>query len=124
MGYTRHHAIVVTSLAEPSAKGDKPHVSEVRKTIADICARYGGYCAVTPLTPPTVNNVTSFLVAPDGSNEGWMESDKGDKARSAIIKYLRSLRYEDGSTRYPFVEVQFGDDERKTKICRHSDQGR
>jgi hypothetical protein len=111
MGYMRHHAIVVTSwncelLTEAHAKAQ-----EVFQQVA-------------PITPPAINGYVSFLVAPDGSKEGWQDSDEGDKARAEFIAWLDSRRYEDGSTALAWVEIQFGDDEHVTKIVSHSDQRR
>lgn len=107
MGYMRHHAIVVTSW-------DDELLAEAHKKASEI------FSQVAPVTPETVNGYVSFLVAPDGSKEGWDHSDKGDEARETFIKYLESKRYEDGSTSLDYVEVQFGDDEGVTTIIKNS----
>ena len=51
------------------------------------------------------NGYHSFCVLPDGSKEGWDESDAKDEARAALIKYLRL------SARLEFVELRFGHDD-------------
>lgn len=115
MGYMRHHAIVVT--------GWRDDLLSVRDKVAGIVtATDNCMIRVTPLTDKATNSYASFLVAPDGSKEGWDTSDAGDEARAEIIKYLDSLRHEDGSTSVDWVEVQFGDDDRETIIVNHSDE--
>ena len=68
-----------------------------------------------------MNGYYSFFVAPDGSKEGWEDSDEGNKKRDEFIKYLKTHKYEDGSSSISWVEIQFGDDEGETKILRDSD---
>ena len=70
---------------------------------------------------PFVNNYRSFAIVPDGSKEGWPESDEGDEGRDRFIEWLDTQRYDDGSPRQRWVEVQFGDDDEETKVCRDSD---
>ena len=60
------------------------------------------------------------MVAPDGSKEGWAESDAGDRARDLIVQVLKSYSYKDGSSPLKWVEVMFGDDEGRAAIVRHS----
>jgi len=114
MGYMRHNAIVVTAWLSERA-------IEVHSTIKEIAENNGAICDISPLTSEAMNGYVSFLVAPDGSKEGWDTSNQGDKTRDKIIEYLDSLRYGDGSTSFKYVEVQFGDDNRETKILRHSE---
>ncbi len=100
MGYIRHHAIIVTSWREASVL--KAH-AEAERLFADTAAH------VTPISPPAVNGETSFAVLPDGSKEGWGDSDKGDAARDALKAYLLNMDTE-GSWCH-WVEVNFGGDE-------------
>lgn len=111
MGYMRHHAIVVTGPAE-----EMPRLAHrVSKITDEIC--------FTSLTTPTsTNGYQSFLVAPDGSKEGWAESNEGDKIRGKVKEYLRSLAYPDGSTSFKWVEVQYGDDNKETVVIDHSEK--
>ena len=108
MGLIKHHAIVVTSW-------DDELLQEMHAKALEI------FDQVAPITPPVVNGYVSFLIAPDGSKEGWSDSSIGDKAREKFIRWIDSKRYDDGGTAIDYVEIQFGDDERKTKIIRHSD---
>lgn len=119
MGYIRHHAIVVTG---PTYSGVGP---EFRTNIHDVRARVVQLARndvnVTGVVSGTANSMGSFLVAPDGSKEGWEESRRADAAREEIIRYLDSLAYEDGSTSFDYVEIQFGDDDKETKVITSSD---
>lgn len=107
MGYMRHHAIVVTSWDEKLA--NKAHKKAVKL-----------FPIVSEITKTAINGYRSFLVPPDGSKEGWEDSDRGDAARKKFNEYLESLRYEDGSTSIAWIEVQFADDNNETLIVSHS----
>lgn len=103
MGYNVEHAIVVTSwekklLAKAHKKAEAifPHVSEVVQHVT--------------------NGGGSFLVPPDGSKEGWDESNDGNKRRAEFVAWLDKQRYEDGSTSLRWVEVLYADDEHRAEI--------
>jgi len=51
-----------------------------------------------------VNDYCSFCVFPDGSNEGWDHSAAGDRARAALVEYLKT-------THLDWVEARFGGDD-------------
>jgi len=103
MGWIRHHAIVVTT-----AGYNFPPL----RAAAD--AVFGpGAC---PIAGPGINNHATLLVPPDGSKEGWEESDVGDKARDKFVAWLQSEAYEDGSSPYSWVEVEYA--ETRPKITR------
>jgi hypothetical protein len=108
MGYMRHHAIVVTSWKKEAIRA--AHASALATG-----------AAVSEIVGPTVNGYESFFVAPDGSKEGWADSEAGDAARRAIIASFKVHEYEDGASPLKWVEVQFGDDDRVTMVCSHSD---
>lgn len=98
MGYVRHHAIVVTS----SNAGiiQRAHVKALELG-----------CQVSPLVSSAINGYHSFLIAPDGSKEGWDLSDDGDKRRKAFKDWTRTVRHEDGTHSLEWVEVYFGSDD-------------
>ena len=77
---------------------------------------------VSELIETHLNNIMSFFISPDGSNEGWEASDKGDDNRDAFIEWLESLRYDDGSSPLAWAEVQYGDSDGVTKVVRDSDE--
>ena len=110
MGYIRHHAIVVTSW---SGEIVTAHVRAI--TIF-------GSKQVSRLLPEVINGFQSFLVGPDGSKEGWEDSDDGDALRRMFKEWLGEQVYEDGSSALTWVEVQYGDDDLVTKIVSDSDE--
>lgn len=113
MGYMRHHAIIVTSWDEA-----------LLKTAHSEALNVFGDGAVSPLLAEGVNGDRTFLVGPDGSKEGWPESDQGDTRRARFVDWLRAQTDdEDGSSTLCWVEVQYGDDDGDTRIVRHSDEG-
>ena len=101
MGYIRHHAIVVTG-----------YTGDVE-----------GLHAVAPgpksgLGDPTLNGYRTFCVFPDGSKEGWPESDVGDAARQRFISLLRECEG------LEWAEVAYGHDDDGAEIERHAwDEG-
>lgn len=66
---------------------------------------------VSGIVPGTVNSYTSFMVAPDGSKEGWAESDEANTARETLLAWMDGKAYEDGSNSLEYVAVRFGDEE-------------
>lgn len=106
MGYMRHHSIIVTSRDADSAASAH----------AEACRTFA---VVSPLLLSEVNGYHSFFVPPDGSKEGWPDSDAGDARRSRFIAWLAaSVGYLD------WAEVQYGDEEGQTRIVADSDESR
>lgn len=109
MAYTRHHAIVVTSW-------DEKRIKKARKKAKEIGL------AVTSIAHSPLNGFRSFLIAPDGSNEGWEDSDVGDQRRSEFWDYVERKRFPDGGSYLSVVEVFYGDDNRETGIAREANR--
>jgi hypothetical protein len=108
MGYMRHHAIIVTG-----SYGDyllRAHLQARRLEMK-----------VSDIVKSSINGFESFFVAPDGSKEGWPESDTGDIARDALIDFLQSMRYGDGGSPLSWALVQYGDDNRQKSITTDDD---
>jgi hypothetical protein len=115
MGYIKHHTIVVTSWNEEK-------ITEAHAKASSI------FRWVSPLSP-AVSDWRSFFIPPDGSSEGWDESDAGDARRTAFIDWCQSKRTEDGGSYLQWVEVSFGEDdyqpervERGTNMDRPADK--
>ena len=108
MGYMRHHAILVTS-------GIERHIRRAFER-AEMTFPLG---SVLGPVESSINNYWTFVVTPDGSKEGWSESETGDEARDAFIAWLRSEAYEDGSSPFSWAEVQYGDDDDENIVTRH-----
>jgi len=110
MGYTRHHAILVTTYKEQLTKT----AHEKAKTIFEDTL-------ISPVQESVINGYHSFAIFPDGSNEGWGDSEMGDENRAMFIAWLETQRFEDRGSPYDWVEVQYGDDEWETCIVNDSD---
>jgi hypothetical protein len=92
MGYTRHHAIIVTSWHANSTE------TAYRWAIETF-----GYPHVSPISPAVINGFRSFVVYPDGSKEGWEPSNRHDTLRADFIHGLGKDTY------CEWIEVAFGD---------------
>lgn len=114
MGYMRHHAIIVTSWQSDLLEA-------ARAEAVRIFESEGLGMLVSPVVPAAINGEGSFLVAPDGSKEGWADSDAGDRCRAVLTSWLRQQAYDDGSTSLQWVEVQFADDNGDSHIVASSD---
>ena len=102
MGYMKHHAIVVTGSED-----------EIQEAHLMACKIFEG---ISELTPVAINGYQSFFIPPDGSKEGWEDSEMGDIHRNSFIDWLTKRG---GAVKW--VEVQYGDDDKETKIIRDSD---
>ena len=104
MGYMRHHAIIVTSW-------DTARLQEAHEAARE---RLGE--EVSEIVPSRMNGYGSFLVAPDGSKEGWADSDDGEAQRDAFVAWLNDESWEDGSSPFDWVLVQFGDEDEDQRV--------
>lgn len=109
MGYDRHHAIIITTY-------DLELIQEAAKRAVDF------RCQCSPIMTAEINAWHTIVIPPDGSKEGWPDSTKGDAGRAKLIEWLDSKRYEDGSSPYDWIEVQYGDDNQQTLVTAHSDE--
>lgn len=101
MGYIRHDAIIATSF-------DIRHIQRARDK-----AQAFGLPAFGPFTSQ-MNGYVSIFIPPDGSKEGWEESDKADLARKRWIKWM-----DDEPELYvDWAQVSFGGDEKHGKVIR------
>lgn len=103
MGYIAHHAIVVTGYGDEASKA---HAKAVELFTDIDPPQHNTERLVSPIVQSLTNGYLSFLIAPDGSKEGWSTSEAGDAARSAFIDWLR------GQQNAPdWVLVRFGGDD-------------
>jgi len=109
MGYDRSHAIVISSsLPELLLEANDKAVDLFGEQVSNI-------------VKGKINGVDSFFIGPDGSKEGWKDSDNGDVLRKKYIAWLNSKAYDDKSNCLSYVEVQYGDDMNDTRIINSSD---
>lgn len=90
MGTIIHNAIVVTG---------------TNISLAADMARSLGLQVLGP-SESVINGYQSILVCPDGSKEGWEDSDKADALRAQFRTWLNSRKNEG----MEWVEVRFGPD--------------
>lgn len=107
MGYMRHDAIVVTSWK----REDLDAAAEMARNL--------GLEVLGPSADVT-NSIATFLVCPDGSKEGWDESDEFDAKRAQYLEYLNGVRYEDNSSCLSWVALAYGRDDRGALVTAHA----
>ncbi len=98
MGHAKHHAIIVTTWKEEGFR-------DLEFFLATLGCRHSiqdGF---------SINGYRSAVVWPDGSNEGWADSDEGDAIRDKLVEWLRTqCNVEDGSSWFEWVEVGYSSD--------------
>ncbi|PAE20522.1 hypothetical protein CHH80_10945 [Bacillus sp. 7504-2] len=99
MGYIRHNAIVVTGYSYPEAQ------KKFEKVYSKANELFEGL--VSNIIPALTNGYQSFLIAPDGSKEGWDLSDEYDAKRKEFADFVDSMAYGDGSNPIQFVDIAF-----------------
>lgn len=82
MGYIRHHAIIVIGW-QPAALAEAH--AEAERLFSDLCE-------ISPVLKSGLNGYASFYIPPDGSKEGWPESNLGDRARESFKDWLKEAR--------------------------------
>lgn len=97
MGWIVHNAIIVTTFSQKDV--ERAH-TEARRLFNGL---------VTDPIESGINGYRSFLIPPDGSKEGWSESDEGDRRRAAFHEWVVAQAYEDGSSAYDVIEVAYGE---------------
>ena len=118
MGWMRHHAVIVS--ASYGDWIDKAHTKAVGLA-EDVDVGGYGRLIVSDIVGPVVNGVSTFVVGPDGSKEGWDTSAAGELLRERFVAWLREQVYEDGSSPLDWAVVQYGDDYHQTAILDDSD---
>jgi hypothetical protein len=97
MGYIAHNAIIVSTF-------DRDMIELARSEATRIGL------LVTDAHTHKINGDFTFLVIPDGSKEGWPESDEGDRMRAMFWDWMAAQVYEDGSNVLDAVEIRYGGD--------------
>lgn len=107
MGYIMHHAIIVTSWDYTCEQGKELLAETARQKAIEIF----GTALVSPMIDSPLNGYKTFFVAPDGSKEGWDDSNEGDKRRAEFKIWLRAQADAPGDNHYDWVEICYGGDE-------------
>jgi hypothetical protein len=106
MSYVIHNPIVVISNIEK-------YINKAHEKAKDIFGKY-----VTEIILSNINSCRSFMIPPDGSKEGWPESDEGDQRRDKFIEWIESQKYEDDSNSITYIEVDYNEKESTCNIKR------
>ena len=97
MGTIQNHVIIVHGhKREEWNKDDDFTLEDAHKIAKDI------FPWVSEMSPEQVNGTVTFFIPPDGSKEGWSESDEGDSRREQLKQALLRKGVE-------VVEVAWGD---------------
>jgi hypothetical protein len=108
MGTINHTALILTSLFVEK-------ITEAHKVAVSIFGELA-----TPLIPYVVNEGMSFMIAPDGSKEGWSQSDNRDHDQAEFISWVNdTFNYIEEGERNQFiemVEVTFGEYDKDGKV--------
>lgn len=82
--------------------------------------------AVTEVVPHSVNGHCTYLIVPDGSKEGWQESDEADDARDAWKTWVSEQKSVAKHPPYPvqapivdWVHVRYGGDFEGASVVDH-----
>lgn len=107
MGYTSHHAILVTAFGKEYAEDAYEKAAEIFAEIEDWSTPS---LQPSPIMESPANSYYTFVIPPDGSKEGWPPSDKGNECRERFASWLDQQRYGDGSSPYAWAVVRYGDE--------------
>lgn len=98
MGTTNHNAIIATTYKDEEIE----RIKEWRKQHIE-------YRPYFIFGPRATNNYQTVVLVPDGSNEGWQESDAFDALRRDFVFQLEKGNFEDWSSPWSWIEVGFGE---------------
>lgn len=98
MGYIRHDAVVITTWHELDKLEE--YVTQFRAGLSE-----GWQGLVVGPIHSVVNGDVTYFIAPDGSKEGWGDSDTGDRIRYEFLEGLDKLELY-----YHGIAVNYGGD--------------
>jgi hypothetical protein len=112
MGYIRHQAIVVTGWDNSDIGGKHTTV-----TAREHAIQLGLPC--TNIVRSMTNGYTSFMIAPDGSKEGWETSNEQETFRSQWMHWAKTQH---GQVDWACVGYG-GDDPELARLCDFNGKG-
>jgi hypothetical protein len=107
MGYIKHDAVIVTIAGHVFGPGE-PSAPDVAAFVTSM-PEHLRHLVVGPI-PAVMNGYVTYVFAPDGSKEGWRDSDEADVWRERFVR-LFDFTYDDGSSPFDVVAVSFGEDQ-------------
>lgn len=96
MSWTRHEAVIVTTYKRVLIDAARDKAIELGFAVTDIVASQ-------------INEWYTFLIAPDGSKEGWDDAVDASLSRARWVYWARDQAYEDGSTPLQWAVVHYGE---------------
>jgi hypothetical protein len=117
MGYVKHNAAIVTNWDFKKLESAHKKAKEIyaAKFEPDVMVRDAARL-VSDIIHGITNSQASFFIAPDGSKEGWADSNKSDEARTEFLDWL--LKNDNFSD---YIEVRFGGDDEYDTVIRSKD---
>lgn len=104
MGYIAHDMVVVTAGDYGQGREWWPDVDAFRESLPEQWRAL----VVGPIKSIT-NGYLTWVFAPDGSKSGWDTDTDGDEYRDQFVD-LFAFAYEDGSSPFDIVRLQYGGD--------------
>ena len=114
MGYIRHDAVI-----GQVSEFDEVKKAALRKKLRVLRSKIKKANLPPLLRGPVegVNGYEFWFFAPDGSKEGWDESQQADKFRDEFKEIIKSAQYPS------LVHIQFGGDDGETRLVETTDGG-
>lgn len=113
MGYIRNDAVVASvhkPFPDEKHAGFLDHMATLREEMGE---RYG-HLLVGPIQG--VNRMETWFFAPDGSKEGWEDSNQADVFRAKFIEIVMRAEYPE------LVHLRFGGDDGETLVVKTTDK--
>lgn len=99
MGLIQHHALIAVTWDDAEAK-------RMRDWVDGLTEKVSSGMEIKELfreIPSTTNGYTTFVMAPDGSKEGWATSNMADSVRTEFRLQIEK------SGRWDWIEATFGE---------------
>ncbi len=112
MGTIKHHAIIVTGF-------DKEAINTVRNKAVELFTienyDISDHSNLISNIVFGMNGYMSFFIGPDGSKEGWNDSDFCDNARIEFTKWMDDQK----ETYCDYIEINFGGDNNNNRVIKY-----
>ncbi len=99
MGLIQHNAVIATTW-------DAKKLAAVQLWISGLDPKWAAQFVTAGVV---ANDGGTVAMLPDGSKEGWGDSDEGDRLRERFIERLKEDDYDDGSSPWDVVDISFGE---------------
>lgn len=80
MGYFAHEIMAIN--------GNTTEIAVAHGVAVEIFSKIGFEALISPIIPQIIGDNSSFFIAPDGSKEGWAESNEGNVVRQLLVDHL------------------------------------